>query len=246
ARGSARLAAVRPGHLPGPRAARGYAFPLLMDLYLLRAFFFYTLLFLAAFIFIFHSFTFFELLEDIGKHHVAASTVLQYFAFLTPYMFYQLTPVAALIGVLVTLGVLSKNNEVTAFKACGVSLYRLALPLLLAGVGLAAVMFSLDDTILPMCNQRQDALRNQIKGHPAQTFFQPRRQWIFGEGDRLYNYDYFDPQHNLFAGLSIFELDPGTFQLRKRAFFSRATYAENLHGWVLEDGWVRSFEEGRV
>src|SRR5208282_1234513 len=46
ARGSARLAAVRPGHLPGPRAARGYAFPLLMDLYLLRSFFFYTLMFL--------------------------------------------------------------------------------------------------------------------------------------------------------------------------------------------------------
>ena len=241
-----RLATVRPGHLPGPRAARGYAFPLLIDLYLLRAFFFYTLLFLAAFIFIFHSFTFFELLEDIGKHHAAASTVLQYFLFLTPYMFYQLTPVAALIGVLVTLGVLSKNNEVTAFKACGVSLYRLSLPLLLAGVALAAAMFSLDDTILPTCNQRQDALRNQIKGHPAQTFFQPRRQWIFGEGDRLYNYDYFDPQHSLFAGLSIFEMDPATFQLRKRAFFSRAKYEESLGAWVLEDGWVRNFEEGRV
>lgn len=243
---SGRLATARPGHLPGPRAARGYAFPLLMDLYLLRAFFFYTLLFLAAFIFIFHSFTFFELLEDIGKHHIPASVVIQYFVFLTPYMFYQLTPVAALIGVLVTLGVLSKNNEVTAFKACGVSLYRLSLPLLLAGMALAALMFSLDDTILPTCNQRQDALRNQIKGHPAQTFFQPRRQWIFGEGDRLYNYDYFDPQHNLFAGLSLFELDPATFQLRKRAFFSRAKYEDNLHGWVLEDGWVRSFEQGRV
>jgi LPS export ABC transporter permease LptG/LPS export ABC transporter permease LptF len=243
---SGRLATARPGHLPGPRAARGYAFPLLMDVYLLRAFFFYTTLFLAAFIFIFHSFTFFELLEDIGKHHIGAAIVLQYFVFLTPFMFYQLVPVAALIGVLVTLGVLSKNNEVTAFKACGVSLYRLSLPLLVAGLALAAVMFSLDDTILPTCNQRQDALRNQIKGRPAQTFFQPRRQWIFGEGDRLYNYDYFDPQHNLFAGLSIFELDPATFQLRKRAFFSRAKFEDNLHGWVLEDGWVRSFEGGRV
>jgi len=246
ARHSARLAAMRPGHLPGPRAARGNAFPLLMDLYLLRSFFFYTLLFLVAFIFIFHSFTFFELLEDIGKHHIPAPVVLQYFAFLTPFMFYQLVPVAALIGVLVTLGVLSKNNEVTAFKTCGVSLYRLALPLLLAGMALAAVMFSLDDTILPFCNQRQDALRNQIKGRPAQTFFQPRRQWIFGEGDRLYNYDYFDPQQGLFAGLSVFELDPQTFQLRKRAFAARAKYEAGLHGWVLQDGWVRTFQEGRV
>jgi len=243
---SSKLAAARPGHLPGPRAARGYAFPLLMDLYILRSFFFFTLLFLAAFVFIFHTFTFFELLEDIGKHHIGWGTVLQYFFFLTPFMFYQLLPVAALIGVLVTLGVLSKNNEVTAFKACGVSLYRMALPLLLAGVAMAAVMFSLDDTVLPTCNQRQDALRNQIKGRPAQTFFQPRRQWIFGEGNRLYNYDYFDPQHGLFAGLSIFELDPATFQLKKRAFATRAKYEESLNGWVLEEGWVRNFEEGRV
>jgi len=246
ARVSGRLATARPGHLPGPRVARGYAFPLLMDLYLLRSFFFYTLVFLVGFVFIFHSFTFFELLEDIGKHHVGIATVAQYFVFLTPFMFYQLLPVAALIGALVTLGMLSKNNEVTAFKACGVSLYRLALPLLLAGVALAAVMFSLDDTILPTCNQRQDALRNQIKGRPAQTFFQPRRQWIFGEGDRLYNYDYFDPQHGLFAGLSVFELDPATFQLKRRAFAARAKYEESLKGWVLEDGWVRNFEEGRV
>jgi len=245
-RRSARLASARPGHLPSPRAARGYAFPLLLDLYLLRAFFFFTLLFLVAFIFIFHSFTFFELLEDIGKHHIAASTVILYFTFLTPFMFYQLLPVAALIGVLVTLGVLSKNNEVTAFKACGVSMYRLALPLLLAGMALAAVMFSLDDTVLPTCNQRQDALRNQIKGRPAQTFFQPRRQWIFGEGDRLYNYDYFDAQHGLFGGLTIFEMDPATFQLRRRAFAARAQYLENVRGWALEDGWVRNFADGRV
>ena len=35
-----------------------------------------------------------------------------------------------LVAVLVTFGVLTKNNEVTAFKSCGVSLYRLALPVL--------------------------------------------------------------------------------------------------------------------
>src|SRR5262249_53404348 len=122
-RTSTKLATARPGHLPGPRASRGYAFPLLMDLYILRSFFFYVVMFLVAFIFIFHSFTFFELLEDIGKHHVGWVTVAAYFWYLTPFMFYQLLPVAALIGVLVTLGVLSKNNEVTAFKACGVSLY---------------------------------------------------------------------------------------------------------------------------
>ena len=37
-----------------------------------------------------------------------------------------------LVAVLVTFGVMTKHNEVTAFKACGVSLYRLAMPILMA------------------------------------------------------------------------------------------------------------------
>ena len=61
------------------------------------------------------------------------------------------------------------------------SLYRLIFPLAIAGLLLGAGMFLLDDTFLPYANQRQDALRNEIKGRPAQTYFQPARQWIFGQ-----------------------------------------------------------------
>jgi len=54
-----------------------------------------------------------------------------------------------------------------------ISLYRLAVPLLFAGLALAASLIVLDDTFLPYANQRQDALRNQIKGKPPQTYRQP-------------------------------------------------------------------------
>ena len=47
-------------------------------------------------------------------------------------------------AVLVTFGVLTKHNEVTAFKACGVSLYRLAAPILVAGVVLSGGLFAFD------------------------------------------------------------------------------------------------------
>jgi len=153
---------------------------------------------------------------------------------------------AALVSTLVTLGVLAKNNEITAFKASGVSLYRLALPLLLAGAILAGSLFLLDDTYLPYATQRQDALRNQIKGRPAQTFYQPAHQWILGEKNKVYNYELFDSDHNLFGGLSVFELDPETFQIRRRVFASRAEWVPNLNTWVLEGGWVRDFSNNKV
>jgi lipopolysaccharide export LptBFGC system permease protein LptF len=96
---------------------------------------------------------------------------------------------------------MSKNNEIVACKASGISLYRLAVPLLFAGLALAASMIVLDETYLPYANQRQDALRNQIKGRPAQTYAHPQR-WIFGNEEKIYNYDLFDPTQNLFGGLS--------------------------------------------
>jgi len=221
------------------------SFPRLMDIYLLRRFFFHFALLMAAFIFLFEAFTFFELLDDIARHKVPFLIVVDYFRYLTPFLVYNLAPLGALVAVLVTLGVMSKNNEIVACKASGISLYRLAVPLLVAGLALATSMIVLDETYLPYANQRQDALRNQIKGRPAQTYAHPQR-WIFGNDEKIYNYDLFDPTQNLFGGLSVVELDPATFQMRRRVFATRATWSDSQKVWVLEGGWVRDFADGAI
>ena len=223
----------------------GGSWPLLMDLYLLRRFFSYFAMLMLAFVFLFEAFTFFELLDDIARHRIAFLVVVDYFWYLTPYLLYQLAPLAALVAILVTLGVMSKNNEIVACKASGISLYRLAVPLLFAGLALAASLIVLDDTFLPYANQRQDALRNQIKGKPPQTYRQPER-WIFGENSKIYNYDLFDPAQNLFGGLTVLEVDPTTFEVRRRVFAARAKWSAAQKLWVLESGWVREFSGGTI
>jgi LPS export ABC transporter permease LptF/LPS export ABC transporter permease LptG len=248
-RARARAAAARAangGRVPAESVAMSSgSFPQLMDLYILRRFFFYLVLLMAAFVFLFEAFTFFELLDDIARHRVPFFIVVDYFRYLTPYLLFQLAPLGALVATLVTIGVMSKNNEIVACKASGISLYRLAVPLLLAGVALAATMIILDDTYLPYANQRQDALRNQIKGRPPQTYTQPQR-WIFGENSKIYNYDFFDSTQSLFGGLSVLEIDPGTFQIRRRVFASRAHWSEAQNLWILESGWIRDFSDGTV
>ena len=221
------------------------SFPRIIDLYLLRRFLAYFALLMLAFVFLFHVFTFFELLDDIARHGVPFLVVVKYFWYLTPYLLYQLAPLGALVAVLVTLGVMSKNNEIVACKASGISLYRLALPLLLAGLSLAATMIILDDLYLPYTNQRQDALRNQIKGKPAQTYTRPQR-WIFGEKGKIYNYDLFEPDKNLFAGLTVVELDPGTFHVKRRVFANQAHWSDAQNVWILESGWLRDFHDGSI
>ena len=220
--------------------------PQLLDAYVLRGFFYNFALLTAGFIILFEVFTFFELLDDIARHRTGLIEVAAYFLYFACYLFYQLAPLAALVAVLVTLGVMTKNNELVAFKASGLSLYRISLPLLLAGVFLAAGLLVLDDTYLPFANQRQDALRNQIKGRPAQTYYQPSRQWIFGENAKVYNYELFDYDHELFGGLNVFELDPATFGIRRRIYAARAHWDSHQAIWILESGWIRDFDHGRI
>jgi LPS export ABC transporter permease LptF/LPS export ABC transporter permease LptG len=244
----ARLAASSSGRIrQALRIGRTMAFPMLVDVYLLRQFFYFFLVLLTGFVLIFDAFTLFDLLADIARNHISAPTVLSYFRYLVPLMVYQLAPLATLVATLVTLAVLAKNNEVIALKASGISLYRLVLPLLLAGCLVSVGMFVLDDTFLPYANQRQDALRNQIKGRPAQTYIEPAHQWIFGESTKIYNYELFDPDRRFFGGLNVFELDPATFQIRRRVYAARAVWEPTENAWILTGGWVRDFDsDGRV
>ena len=122
------------------------------------------------------------------------SNVFTYLFFLGAQLIYETLPVSVLVAVLVTFGVLTKHNEVTAFKACGVSLHRLAIPVLAISGLFSVGLFAFDHFYLPDANRKQDALRNEIKGKPVQTYLHPERKWIFGQGSRIYYYKYFDHQ----------------------------------------------------
>ena len=100
-------------------------FPRILDAYVVREFFGMFVLVLASFVMLMLVFTFFELVGDIIRNHIALATVGDYLFNLAPSMVYQITPLAVLIGALVTFGVLNRNSEIVAMKATGISLYRL-------------------------------------------------------------------------------------------------------------------------
>ena len=125
-------------------------------------------------------FTFFDLVGDILRNHIALSIVGEYLLNLTPSMIYQIAPLAVLIAALVTFGVLNRNSEIVAMKATGISLYRLVVPIVVHRGLLAVSLFLFDQYYLPQANRRQEALRSVIKGRPPQTFLHPEQKWIFG------------------------------------------------------------------
>ena len=226
------------------RAKSRNTFPRILDEYVVREFLGTFLLVLSGFVLLMLVFTFFDLVGDILRNRIPLPTVGAYLVNLTPDMLYQIAPLAVLIATLVTFGVLNRNSEIIAMKATGISLYRLVIPIVSISAILALSLFLFDQYYLPQANRRQEALRNTIKGRPAQTVTRPEHNWIFGqphpgEPGRIFYYQFFDPDRKEFANLSVFEFDPSTFSLTRRIFASSVFLDTDNSAWRFQDGWVR-------
>ena len=217
--------------------------PQVIDTYLLGTFSFNLVFWLTSFVLLTQVFTFFELLSDILRNNIPMSRVATYHLFLTPKLIFDYTPISAMVAVLITFAVLAKQNEVTAFKACGVSLYRLALPVLLASLALSGALFAFDYYVVPDANLIQDGIRNEIKGRAVRSFLRPDRQWIYGKGARIFHYKYFDPAEKVMAGVHIYELDTKVFRLRRHIYAERAQWQPGIGTWIFQNGWSRNVDK---
>jgi LPS export ABC transporter permease LptG/LPS export ABC transporter permease LptF len=232
------------------RHVRG-GFPLILDEYVIRQFLSILTMVLTAFVMLMLVFTFFELLGDIIRNQTPFIIVGEYLLNLTPSMIYIITPLSVLIAVLVVFGGLNRTNELTAMKATGISLYRIIVPILIIVSLLSVTLFIFDEVYLPAANRKQEALHNVIKGKPAQTYLRPDRKWMFGmqqtgKPGRIFYYEFFDPDNDRFANITVFEFNPITFSLSRRIFAAGAHWDPQIHRWIFEHGWERSFDGDAV
>jgi LPS export ABC transporter permease LptG/LPS export ABC transporter permease LptF len=231
---------------PGRKVSRG-VFPRILDQYVVLEFLNMFGLVLVGFVLLMLVFTVFDLLSDILRNRISFTIVGDYLINLTPLMVYKLSPLAVLIAVLVTFGVLNRNSEIIAMKATGISLYRLVVPIVAIAAILAVSLFLFDEFYLPQANKRQDALRNVIKGKPAQTVTHPEQNWIFGqprpgEPGRIFYYRFFDADLNEFGNISVFEFDPSTFALTRRIFAAKAVWDGVTSSWHFQNGWQNDIQ----
>ena len=108
---------------------------------------------------------------------------------------------------MVTIGILTKNSELVVMQACGISLYRVAVPMVLLAMAASGSMFLLQDRVLPYSNRRAQALRHVIRGGTPRTFDVINRKWLVARDGSIYNYTYYDQRRHELNGLSIYEFD---------------------------------------
>jgi LPS export ABC transporter permease LptF/LPS export ABC transporter permease LptG len=222
---------------------RFFLLPQVIDTYVVTSFLFYFALLLMSLVLLTEVFNFFELLGDVFKNEIPISELLRYLFFLAPKLMFDAAPISVLWAVLVTFGVMAKNNEIIALKACGVSLYRLTLPVLVSCLALSGALFAFDFYVVTNANLVQDALRNHIKGKPIQTSRNPQNKWIFGRGARIFHYKYLNETEELLGGISVYELQTKPFGLRRHIYAERARWEPTLKTWIFQNGWVRDVRQ---
>jgi LPS export ABC transporter permease LptG/LPS export ABC transporter permease LptF len=231
-----------------PRVA--LRFPTLLDRYIGRSYLGLFLLVLVAFASIYALAEFMDLFDDIQQNRVKGKVVFHYYAYHIFWIGHFLTPLAVLVGVLATLGILSRRNEITAMKAGGVSLYRAALPVVVLAVLLGVTLYGMQEMLLPYTNRIASMDYNVIKGRPPQSSGLLDRRWILGSDNRFYNYDYLSEKKRTmglaegrerldfaFFGLRVYDLEPEEWQLRDALYVAQASW--NGQGYDLERGWRR-------
>lgn len=215
-----------------------------LDKYILSGFLKFFVLVLSAFIVLFVLFTFFELLSDIVEQGISGWVVFDYFLFLIPHILVQMIPFSVLVAALVSFSLLTRTSQIVAMKSSGISLYRLSSSVLLAALLMSAGSFMLQEYILPSANQKQDDLRRVIKGRNPQTK-RPTRKWMMGERNRIFHYNFFDDELNVFNRISVFDFDPRTLAVTRMVFAEKAWWDRIRSGWVFEEGWAQGFSHDR-
>ena len=179
--------------------------------------------------------------DEILENEIPQEVVVEYYQFKSFAIVYEISPLLVLVTTLITFGLLSRTNEIIACKALGMSLYRLAVPVVLAAALVAGVGGVLQSEVLAASNARVAELENVIKGRerPQGSHRLADRRWLYGKGNQLYNFAYYDEKTKELSRLQIFRFDE-QYRLIGRLLANRAVYLED-GWWMLSEGWARSW-----
>src|SRR5436190_8523750 len=156
----------------------------ILDRYIFREVLIPMLIGLLALTFVFLSRQIGHLLEVIIRQAATASELAEVMTAILPKVLTFTLPMAVLVGILTGFGRMSSDNEAIAFRAAGISMWRIMRPVLFLACGAWLVNLGLTVWIAPKTAGRLRALEKEIALKQVALEVQPR---VFNES--LPNFD---------------------------------------------------------
>ena len=178
----------------------------ILNRFLLKHFLHILSLCIAAFIGIYLLIDFFEKIDDFIEYQATAGDYIIYLANNIPFIFVQTLPLAVLTTTVLTLGGLSRSNEVTAMRACGVSLWQIVKPLMSLALLLSFLLLLLNEFVIPWnTKQLNNLLEVKLKGKQQLQLTQ-NKIW-YRSSNRIINIAVANIQKQQLQGVKIFIFD---------------------------------------
>jgi len=164
-------------------------------------------------------------------------TILEHFLYRMPGELYKGLPMIVLIATVFLFLSLTRQRELDALKAAGVSLYRASLPILLVAGTISVLAVVFQEVALPDINAKAEEVdRVKIRGLLPRHLQRQTQIWYRSSDTRFFRMALLDPVNKSMEGLTVLEISPD-FRLVERVDARTAQWTPE--GWHLADGVLR-------
>lgn len=192
-----------------------------------------------AFVMLYMLVDFFEKIDNFIETGSTEYT-LTYFIHKLPFVAVQMAPVAVLLSTIITLGILSKNHEIIAMKANGISLFRIGTPFIVTALIITIINFTISELIVPHANRKVNAIWTcHVKKKPPKLIYKHEQLWYKGE-NAIYNIRSFNSRTKTLEGVIINQFD-SNFRLIRRIQAHSATWGKDH--WHFHNGIVKEADK---
>jgi lipopolysaccharide export system permease protein len=211
-----------------------------LDRYLYRTVLLYTGMAMAVLLALGTLILFISQQGDVGTGSYSAGDAFLFTLLNLPQTAFELLPIGALIGALMGLGNLAAGSELVVTRASGVSVWRIAWPVGLAGLTLAVIMFGIGEYAAP--HMSQFAKREKTIAKLADVSFAGTSSAWVKDGNRILRVQTGEVDR-AFGGVSVFELDGPT---RLRSIQRAARIVADPGRFSLHNVATSRFEKDKV
>jgi LPS export ABC transporter permease LptF/LPS export ABC transporter permease LptG len=222
----------RLGRLTGPREST-----FIMDRYLIRQYLIYLGIGTVIGAVLIGVVDLLQTLDRFLRVKPPFTTILEHFAYRLPGELYKGLPMIVLIATVFLFLSLTRQRELDAFKAAGISLYRASLPILLVAGGISVLAVTFQEIVLPDINAKSEEVdRVKIRGQLPRHLQRQTQIWYRSSDTRFFRMALLDPVGKSMEGLTVLDISRD-FRLLERLDARTAQWS--AEGWQVTDGVFR-------
>lgn len=207
-----------------------------LDVYITKNFLRYFAYSLFAFLSIFVLSQIFKVVRYVNQGELSAAKVPLFIANLLPGILVNVTPLAVLLGALISINIMASNLEIISLKTSGIRFARLVRGPIIASFIISCLLFFVNDSFYPGSIQRNRALRG--KADAGERVIPIERNNAFFRSTEK-NYVYYmkniNRERGVMTQVEVLDMSEHFDEMERLMTAAEAKYDAEKGHWIFQD-----------